>query len=255
MSIIIWEVVVKTLYGRSAGLPKRKARHQRLYSSKTAAMVLLHFKVRHIWGSLAAHQPLPWARCSGLSAGALARMPRPACATATEPRARAQNSEADQFLFETSVSRPAGDVAFDLAELHNLRHRITRLKLEGGELAKYGPAKAPDQQGIDQFQEGAAAREHGPHYCMDPTGRRTGEGELSACSGRCVLRRRLLLLPAAAGGRMQPRTPSAQCLVGAMRLAAPAAAACGASQYGSGSALQLAGCRQVTTTWSQRTGP
>lgn len=88
-----------------------------------------------------------------------------------------QNSDQDQFLFEASASRPAGDVARELAEVHNLRHRITRLKLEGGELAKHGPAKAPDAQGIDKFEEAGAQRERGPHYCMDPTGRRTGEGE------------------------------------------------------------------------------
>ncbi|KIZ02636.1 putative Uncharacterized protein C21orf59 like protein [Monoraphidium neglectum] len=86
-----------------------------------------------------------------------------------------KNSETDQFLFETSVALPARDVSRDLADVHNLRHRITRLKLEGGELAKYGPAKAPDRQGIDKFEEGHEARERGPHYCMDPTGRRSGE--------------------------------------------------------------------------------
>jgi len=89
-----------------------------------------------------------------------------------------QNSDQDQFLFDTPVARTSGDVAADLAALHNLRHRIMRLRLEGGELARYGPAKRPDQQGIDTFEEGAAGRERGPHYCMDPTGRRTGEGGL-----------------------------------------------------------------------------
>lgn len=80
--------------------------------------------------------------------------------------------------------------------MHNLRHRIARLRLEGGELAKYGPSKRPDKQGIDTYEDATAAggggseggssssaasaaaapRERGPHYCMDPTGRRTGEG-------------------------------------------------------------------------------
>lgn len=87
-----------------------------------------------------------------------------------------QNSEYDQFLFETTMTRSAGDVARKLSEVHNLRHRITRLKLEGSELAKHGPAKQPEKQGIDQFEEGNAGREKGPFYCMDPTGRRTGEG-------------------------------------------------------------------------------
>lgn len=100
-----------------------------------------------------------------------------------------QNSEQDQFLFETPGSQPAGAAARDLAELHNLRHRIARLKLEGGELAQYGPAKAPDAQGIDSCQEGAggSGRERGPHYCMDPTGRRSGEGERARAHARMLL--------------------------------------------------------------------
>jgi hypothetical protein len=67
------------------------------------------------------------------------------------------------------------DTVAKLARVHNLRHRITRLKLEGEELGKYGPAKQPDQQGIDQYCEQRA--EPGPFYTMDPTGRRTGNGE------------------------------------------------------------------------------
>ncbi len=60
--------------------------------------------------------------------------------------------------------------------MHNLRHRIERLKAEGEELAKHGPAKRPDQQGIDEYQEQGAV-EKGPFYTQDPTGRRTGNGE------------------------------------------------------------------------------
>ncbi len=67
------------------------------------------------------------------------------------------------------------DTAAALAHIYNLRHRITRLKLEGEDLAKYGPAKAPDKQGIDTYSEQPVVA--GAFYCMDPTGRRTGEGE------------------------------------------------------------------------------
>eukprot|EP00878_Enallax_costatus_P023901 GHUV01025462.1.p1 GENE.GHUV01025462.1~~GHUV01025462.1.p1 ORF type:complete len:232 (+),score=73.45 GHUV01025462.1:102-797(+) len=83
-----------------------------------------------------------------------------------------KNSEDDQLLFETSVHSSVKDTVKELAEVYNLRHRITRLKLEGEELAKYGPAKQPDKQGIDQYSEQAV--EKGQFYCMDPTGRRTG---------------------------------------------------------------------------------
>ena len=62
----------------------------------------------------------------------------------------------------------------DIAHIHNLRQRVTKLKIEGAELAKHGPAKKPDQQGIDTYSEDAV--EKGEHYAMDPTGRRTGNG-------------------------------------------------------------------------------
>ena len=56
------------------------------------------------------------------------------------------------------------------------RLRNLRLKLEGEELAKYGPAKPIDQQGIDQYADQAVLR--GANYQQDPTGRRTGQGKL-----------------------------------------------------------------------------
>lgn len=71
---------------------------------------------------------------------------------------------------ETTVA----DTISALVEVHNLRHKIQRLKYEAGELAKHGPAKPADKQGIDEYSE--TAIEKGPHYCMDPTGRRTGNG-------------------------------------------------------------------------------
>lgn len=86
-----------------------------------------------------------------------------------------QNSEDDQFLFETTAQASVKDIVSDLAQIYNLRHRITRLKLEGEELAKYGPAKQPDKQGIDQYSEEAVQK--GDFYTMDPTGRRTGNGK------------------------------------------------------------------------------
>lgn len=93
-----------------------------------------------------------------------------------------QNSEEDQFLFETSVQTSVQDTISQLAHVYNLRHRITRLKLEGEELAKYGPAKHPEQQGIDQYSDQAVDK--GEFYKMDPTGRRTGNGR---CSITCII--------------------------------------------------------------------
>jgi hypothetical protein len=90
-----------------------------------------------------------------------------------------QNSEEDQFLFDTTVQATVRETTAELAKIHNLRHRITRLKLEGEELAKYGPAKQPDQQGIDQYSEQPV--QQGQFYNMDPTGRRTGDGKHCLC--------------------------------------------------------------------------
>lgn len=67
------------------------------------------------------------------------------------------------------------DTVDELAQIYNLRHRVTRLKLEGEELAKYGPAKEPSKQGIDQYSEEPV--QQGQFYTMDPTGRRSGNGE------------------------------------------------------------------------------
>jgi len=51
---------------------------------------------------------------------------------------------------------------------------VLRLKLEGEELAKYGPAKPLDQQGIDEYADQAVQKT--TNYQQDPTGRRTGQG-------------------------------------------------------------------------------
>jgi cilia- and flagella-associated protein 298 len=77
-------------------------------------------------------------------------------------------------LFETTVEQLVKDTLQDVASIHNLRQKIAKLKLEGSELAQYGPAKQPDKQGIDTYADDAV--EQGEHYKMDPTGRRCGNG-------------------------------------------------------------------------------
>lgn len=125
----------------------------------TRPMVLLHVKVRVCTPG-----------CRRMHLKALS----PAAA-----RPAPQNSEADQFLIEVPAQTPVAEAVRQVAQVYNLRHRIVRLKLEGGELAKYGPAKHPDQQGIDSYAEGAVERS--AHYTMDPTGRRTGQGGCAGC--------------------------------------------------------------------------
>lgn len=87
-----------------------------------------------------------------------------------------KRSEDQQFLYETSVETPVKAAVAELAAINNLRHRIQRLKLEGGELAKYGPSKHPDKQGLDEYQAefGYGQVEKGSNYKADPTGRRIG---------------------------------------------------------------------------------
>lgn len=85
-----------------------------------------------------------------------------------------QRSEQNQYLYETTVESLVRDVTHELAGIHNMKQRITKLKIEGGELAQFGPSKQPDQQGIDTYAEKEIDK--GPHYLMDPTGRRTGNG-------------------------------------------------------------------------------
>jgi hypothetical protein len=85
-----------------------------------------------------------------------------------------QRSEQQQFLFDTTVEATVKEVLASVVSIHNLRQTVTKLKLEGNELANYGPAKHPDKQGIDTYEENAPPK--GEFYKMDPTGRRTGNG-------------------------------------------------------------------------------
>lgn len=106
-----------------------------------------------------------------------------------------QKTEEEQFLCELPVATNVADATSQLVDVQNLRTRIHRyprkafllsfgfpisfvpqfrLKLEGEELAKFGPAKPVDQQGIDEYADQAIPK--GKHYQQDPTGRRTGEG-------------------------------------------------------------------------------
>ncbi|DBA82809.1 TPA: hypothetical protein ACH3X1_007034 [Trebouxia sp. C0004] len=85
-----------------------------------------------------------------------------------------KKTEDEQFLCEIPVATKVTDATRELVDLQNLRTRIHRLKLEGEELAKYGPAKPLDQQGIDKYAEPGVQK--GANYQQDPTGRRTGQG-------------------------------------------------------------------------------
>ena len=65
-------------------------------------------------------------------------------------------SDDHQFLYETTTETPVSTVVRELVEIHNLRLRIQRLKVEGDELAQHGPARHPDKQGLDEDLQAAA---------------------------------------------------------------------------------------------------
>ena len=88
--------------------------------------------------------------------------------------------EQQQFLSEVPSETLVEDVVRSVARINNLRHRIHRLKLQGEQLSKYGPAKEPSCQGIDEYQ--AEPVNMGEHYLQDPTGQRTGDGEVDCIS-------------------------------------------------------------------------
>lgn len=78
-----------------------------------------------------------------------------------------------QFLYETSVNEQVDAVLGEICEIWNRLILIRRLCDSLVDLAKFGPAKHPEKQGLDEYDESAPPR--GPFYCPDPTGRRTGE--------------------------------------------------------------------------------
>jgi hypothetical protein len=92
-------------------------------------------------------------------------------------------TEEHQFLFETMVDSPVSTVVRELVEIHNLRLRIFRLKVEGDELASHGPCRPPDKQGLDEDiqaeADGVATQERGSTYVKDPNGKRDGNAPIS----------------------------------------------------------------------------
>jgi cilia- and flagella-associated protein 298 len=89
-----------------------------------------------------------------------------------------QRAQLQQFLYECTVEALVKDVLEDTVNIHNLRQKIAKLHIEGKELAQYGRSKHPEKQGIDTYAEENV--EKGEFYKMDPTGRRTGNGESAA---------------------------------------------------------------------------
>lgn len=77
---------------------------------------------------------------------------------------------------DTTVEAEVSQVVKQVVELNNLKHKIERLRLEGGELAKYGPALCPEDQEDSDGEVERIPTQSEEGLLIDPTGRRSGEG-------------------------------------------------------------------------------
>jgi len=89
-----------------------------------------------------------------------------------------KNGQQDGFLFEASVQDSNDQLIRNLAEVWNTRLRVGLLVGAVRELAKFGPMKPQEDQGIDGIKEQyeGAAVEKSAEYMADPSGMRTGNG-------------------------------------------------------------------------------
>jgi len=89
-----------------------------------------------------------------------------------------KNGQQDGFLFEASVNDSNDDLIRSLVQVWNTRLRVGLLAGSVRELAKFGPAKPQDDQGIDSIKEEheGAVVEKSASYQADPSGNRTGNG-------------------------------------------------------------------------------
>jgi len=87
-----------------------------------------------------------------------------------------KKSEEIQFLHETTVETSVKDVIKEMVEINNLRLRLHRLKMEGDELAEYGPAREPSKVGLDSDEYKSDGQNQ--HFKEDQTGRRTGHAPI-----------------------------------------------------------------------------
>ncbi|GMI21403.1 hypothetical protein TeGR_g3008 [Tetraparma gracilis] len=89
-----------------------------------------------------------------------------------------KQSSGDGFLYSTPTSTPNSDLISSLCALHNARLRVRILAPSLRELAKHGPMKKGEDQGLDEVQEehGGKAIEKNEWYQADPSGLRTGNG-------------------------------------------------------------------------------
>jgi cilia- and flagella-associated protein 298 len=89
-----------------------------------------------------------------------------------------KGDDTNQFLYETTCAASNETVITELVAIWNMRMSIQFVVENIRELAKHGPCKPPDTQGLDEIQEKeeGVVIEKGPNYQADPAGKRTGNG-------------------------------------------------------------------------------
>jgi hypothetical protein len=61
-----------------------------------------------------------------------------------------KNNEHDVFMVESKTDLQVDQVIQDIVRIHNLRVKLNVLISEAEELSKYGVAKPPEKQGLDE---------------------------------------------------------------------------------------------------------
>jgi cilia- and flagella-associated protein 298 len=87
-----------------------------------------------------------------------------------------KRGDKNEFLFETTTDTSNDALSRALCRVNNARLRLQALADALPGLAKYGVAKSPNEQGLDQYQEDNQTKPRGEFYEPDPMGMRTGEG-------------------------------------------------------------------------------
>ena len=85
-----------------------------------------------------------------------------------------KKSDTDSFLYETTCNTTNDELVRDIVEVNNLRVRLQQLCGGIRELSMYGPMKAPDKAGLDEYASDPINKTE--YYLPDPTGVRNGSG-------------------------------------------------------------------------------
>ena len=83
-----------------------------------------------------------------------------------------KDSDSDSYYYETPSTSSTVSVIQDLCSVTNFRLLFRVVVDQLTQLSQFGPAKAPQDQGLDQYQSRTTG---GAHYAPDPLGLRSGD--------------------------------------------------------------------------------